>query len=45
MSLKEDSLVLELLGAETILIVIVVGIAFSSIIIRHAPRSLPYVLL
>ena len=44
-SLKEDSLVLELLGAETILIVVVVGIAFSSIINRHTPRSLPYVLL
>lgn len=44
-SLKEDSLVLELLGAETILIVVVGGFAFSSIIIRHIPRSLPYVLL
>jgi hypothetical protein len=40
-SLEEDSLVLELLGAETILIVVVVvGIAFSSIIVRHTPRSL-----
>jgi hypothetical protein len=39
-SLEEDSLVLELLGAETILIVVVVGIAFSFIIIRHTPRSL-----